>query len=76
MMGGDEVDSLSIGNILRCLYDAAYGAEKPRFDTSEKKAEADYLDELITAGVLPRFDKSGTPDEWGVTPLSEGCGDD
>lgn len=35
-LGAREVDDLTVGEILRCLYDASYDAPEPRFDTHGK----------------------------------------
>ena len=34
MLGANEVDDLTVDEILRCLYDKSYGSENPRFDSS------------------------------------------
>ena len=40
-IGPDELDTLTVGEILRCLYDKAYGTENPRFDTSSELLSAE-----------------------------------
>lgn len=84
LLGAEEVDTLTVGEILRCMYDASYDAPEPRFDThGESELYTPEKPEVIKARSYLKLNGIGqvrTRDAliiWSDGTISaEGSGDD